>query len=98
MSDFDLDDVLKAIKDKVPGAFEVYQSLEFFGYRQTPDGREEKFLVKVLDAGPSGGDQRYHVKVTTESGGSATGNPADDIIGTLIGVHMWDLDRVDAEP
>jgi len=84
----ELQRTIASIKTSVPGAFEVYRRYEFVGYREMRRGGTEGFRVELLDAGPSDPHIRYTVKVETEHGGRAVGNPAESIEIALMILHM----------
>ena len=73
--------------------FEVYEVIrEFEAYRHTKSGEDQKVTVRILDAGPDEGMNRYTVDAESEDGKRATGNAYDTIDMALSGVHWQDLD------
>jgi hypothetical protein len=81
---------LKALKGVGFGG--VYEKSTFQCDRRKKGG-VQKVTVEILDAGPEGGESRYHCLAEGEDGVKATGNPAGTIRSVLGTVHWGDLDR-----
>lgn len=93
MDDHELQTLLSAVETSVPGAHEIYRCHSLVGYRDRPEGGTEKFEVDILDAGPSRPHLRYSVRVRTENGGFASGNPAESVELAVALVHFENIDR-----
>jgi len=89
----DTESVLTQLKG-VGNFFEVYKKTTFTGYRHSNGDGEQKVEVEILDAGQSGGRNRYHCKATAvDSGKVATGN-ADSSLQTALNILHWsELDK-----
>lgn len=85
-------DVINLLKQHA-GFFEVYQEVSFEAYRHAENGEVQKVNVKILDAGPGAGQERYMCIATSEDGKVASGNPSDHIDVALLIVHWHELDR-----
>ena len=71
----------------------VYEKSLFECDRTKRNGNVQKVTVAILDAGPEGGQTRYHCFAQADDGANATGNPAGTIESVLATVHWGDLDR-----
>lgn len=68
--------------------FEVREVHSFEGYRDTGSGQPQTVHVKVFDAGPGAGAQRYAVEARTEDGKVTRGNEAESV-DTALAITRW---------
>jgi len=83
--------VLKKLKDTA-GLSEAFHITYYEGYRKTKKGGKQEISIKILDAGPESGKNRYTIVAELEDGRRAESNAAESIDMALSIVPWQKLD------
>lgn len=68
---------------------EVYEVHSFEGYRETGADEPQTVLVKILDAGPDAGQDRYACEASTEDGAKVTRGNFAESVDTAMAITRW---------